>query len=372
MPLRVIRRKSTGALTIDGTIRYPDGSHRRIQLRAQSDDFAIAEEEAAALATRLLRDAWHGERRGARSFAEAAASWLTAQPRAPGDKARLGRILRALGTTSLAAIDQAAIDQVRRRVLTADASPSTVRRGIVTPIRAVMRHAWRRGWCDPPAFEIPREPEGRTRYLLPEEADRLVAAAAPHLRPLLIFLVGTGARLSEALDLQWRDLDLGIEFKGARAIFWQTKSGRRRIAEVPPRIALALAALPWRDGAVFRWETKRKGEARGGQAKRIMAYADRGRAGGGQIKSGWRGAVTRAGLDFELSPHDLRHSWASWRYALDHDLLALKREGGWASVGQVERYAHLLPQGHTEEIRRFWGFSGDLAVTAAEERRSTA
>jgi integrase len=372
MPLRVIRRKSTGALTIDGTIRYADGTRRRVQIRAQSDDPALAEEEAAALAARLLRDAWHGERRGARSFAEAAASWLNTEPRAAGDKARLGRILRAIGTRSLAEIDQAAVDRVRRRVLDASASPSTVRRGIVTPIRAVMRHAWRRGWCDPPAFEVPREPEGRTRYLLPAEAERLVAAAVPHLQPLLLFLLGTGARLSEALELQWRDLDLGIEFAGARAIFWQTKGGRRRVAAVPPRIALALAALPWRDGAVFRWETKRKGEARGGQAKRIIAYADRGRAGGGQIKTAWKGALSRAGLDAEFTPHDLRHSWASWRYALDRDLLALKREGGWASVAQVERYAHLLPQGHEREIRRFWGLPGDAGATEGRPGRSTA
>ena len=61
------------------------------------------------------------------------------------------------------------------------------------PIRAVLLRAYRRGWCDRPSFEIPRENEGRTRYLLPDEAERLIAAAAPHLQTSLILLLGEPA-----------------------------------------------------------------------------------------------------------------------------------------------------------------------------------
>ena len=78
----------------------------------------------------------------------------------------------------------------------------------------------------------------------------LIAAAASHLKPLLTFLLCTGARLSEAVYLEWRDVDL----IGARAIFWpdRTKSKRRRNVHLPPRIIAALANLPHRDGMVFR------------------------------------------------------------------------------------------------------------------------
>jgi integrase len=66
------------------------------------------------------------------------------------------------------------------------------------------------------------------------------------------------------------------------------------------------------------------------------------------------------------SPHVLRHTWATWHYAVNKDLLLLKREGGWASVAQVERYAHLMPAGYEDEIRRVWGLlgSGHAAATA--------
>ena len=343
MPLTVTRRKSTGALTIIGTV-----AGTRVRRRAQSDDPKLAAEEAAALEADLLRTAWHGERRGSRTFAEAALSYLEAAPRTESTKARVRRLLMALETARLREINQGTIACLKKAVLRPSASPSTVERGIIVPLRAILRHAHRLGWCDAPLFEIPRRPEGRTRYLLPNEAERLIAAAAPHIRPLLLFLLGTGARMSEAIELEWYDVDL----RGPRAIFWRTKTGKRRVATLPPRVVAALAALPNRDGPVFRWETTPTPK----RPSQFHTYADRGREEGGHIKRAWRGAIRRAGLDHKLTPHDLRHTWASWRYALERDLLSLKLEGGWSSVTLVERYAHLIPAGHEEEIKRFLGW----------------
>jgi hypothetical protein len=64
VPIRVIRRKDTGSLSLDGHVNV-----QRIRRCAQSDDPKLANEEAAALEAELLRTAWHGERRGARSLA---------------------------------------------------------------------------------------------------------------------------------------------------------------------------------------------------------------------------------------------------------------------------------------------------------------
>src|SRR5215472_16851014 len=105
--------------------------------------------------------------------------------------------------------------------------------------------------------------------MMPEEAERLVGAAADHLRPLVVTLLGTGMRLAEAIYLDWRDVDL----VGARLILHadRTKSRRRRVVKLPPRAVAFLAALPHREGAVFLTD---KGKP----------YADRGGQWGGQIK----------------------------------------------------------------------------------------
>jgi integrase len=196
MPLRVIPHKPTG-LTITGTV-----AGTRVRKRAESNSPKLAAEEAATIETSILRAAWHGERRGSRAFAEAVTAYLEAAPRSESTKARCRKLLLAVGTTRLADIDQGTVVRLRKQVLTPNASPATESRAIIVPLRAVLRHAHKRGWCDAPVFDIPRRPEGRTLYLLPDEAERLIAAAAPHLRPLLVFLLSTGARMSEAIELR--------------------------------------------------------------------------------------------------------------------------------------------------------------------------
>ena len=345
--LRIERRPDTGAITIIGTV-----AGQRVRKRASSDNPKLAQEEAAALETELLRTQWHGPRRGTRPFAEAVTSYLETLPRTDSTKARLNRILIAAGDVKLAAVNQQLANRIARRMLSPDASPATLKRGVITPLRAILNHAYKQGWCDPPRFEVPRDGEGRTVYLLPHEASALLAGAGPSMRVLIQLILGCGPRMSEALELDWRDVDL----QGARAMFWRTKGGKPRRAVLPPGLVATLANLSYREGRVIRRPDGRP-------------YADRERQGGGQMKTAWRATKARAGIDPELHQHDLRHTWASWHYALYRDPLKLKLEGGWGSLDQVERYVHLLPEGHEEAIRAFW-HGIELTPPTIEEQRA--
>ena len=58
------------------------------------------------------------------------------------------------------------------------------------------------------AVESIRADHAEIDFLLGDEARRYLAACAPRLyRPLAIFLTGSGCRISEALGLEWDDLD---------------------------------------------------------------------------------------------------------------------------------------------------------------------
>lgn len=354
MPLKVIRRKDRGTLQIVGQI---DG-YKFIRKAAESGELKLAQEEAALLEARLIRERLVGpDRRADRPFAEIAEAYLKFEPRHPVQVNRVLAIVRALGNVPAATVDQEAIERLRDRLLRPNPGPATMRAQIITPIRAILNFGWRRKWCDKPIFELPKLPPSETRYFLPREAAAMVAAAAPHLRPILIFLFGTGARLGETLSLDWHEVDL----INGRAIFLpeKTKTEQRRVATLPPAVVAALAALPHRVGPVFVWETNPGNQGRG---RRRSAYAER--EGGGQIVTAFRGALKRAGLDPRLHPHSTRHSWASWHYALYRDLLLLKTEGGWATTSQVERYAHLLPGGQEAAILQFWGYPAKEHYTA--------
>jgi integrase len=346
MPIRIYRRKGSPYYQLDVTV-----GGQRIRRSAQTTDRRLAREAAATLEAELFRARWHGERRGARSFAQAVLSYLQAAPRSANQQASIDRLLLAMGDLPLSKIDQQLAIELKGKILRPEAAPGTYTRAIVMPLRAILHHAHRLGWCDPPHIVAPRENPGRTLYLLPDEVDRLVEAAAPHLQPLIIFLAGAGARMSEAMELDWRDVDLA----GGRAIFWRTKGGKRRIAELSPRVVAALANLDHRSGPVFLGP--------GGHP-----YVDRERRYGGQVKTAWTTARKRVGLTPEFTPHVLRHSWASWEYAQHKDLIKLKQAGGWSSVMLVERYAHLLPSGNEDAVRAWHRFGTmDTAASGASD-----
>lgn len=339
MPLTVAIRKDTGTLWITGTVKAA-GSKRgvRVRQRAGTDNRTLAEEEAAGLEREILRNHHLGLKPLERGFAEAVKSYLRAEDRSAGTAMLVDRWLRHFRDRKLHTITQDVVDAARDKILRPGASDATWRKTVAI-LAAVMNHAARRKWCEAPSFDLPRESQGRTRFLLPAEYERLHDAAPRHLKPLLTYLICTGSRLGETLALDWSQVDLS----GRRVNVWgdQTKAGRRRVVDLPPAAVRALAGLAHREGRVF---LTHKGQI----------YHDSEGGYGGQIKSAWRTMLRRSGLA-GFTPHDLRHTWATWWYALTPDPFRLQQAGGWSSVELVARYAHLLPAGHEAEIRRIWG-----------------
>lgn len=360
MPLRVTRRAGTTLWQITGTV-----AGQRVRQSAGTAERRLAQEAATALEAKLYRAAVHGARAPV-PWDVACSSYLDAHPPRPTQAAALLRISTALGRRDIGEIDQAEVDRLCAMLCRPGAAPATLLRQVIGPVRAVLMHAARRRWCDPPLLEVPAGATGlrRTRWLTPDEFLRLRDAAAPHLRPLLTFLVCTGARLGEALALDWRAVDL----RYARVVLPETKGGERdRPVDLPPAAVAALATLTHREGRVFRPPAITRCKV---VIRQPLAYRETDGTGGGQIATAWNAACRRAGLlrdsgrlDAEgqpvmvpdASPHTLRHTWASWRYAAHRDLLRLKDEGGWSSVSLVERYAKLVPPGMVPEIRAVWG-----------------
>jgi integrase len=78
--------------------------------------------------------------------------------------------------------------------------------------------------------------------------DRDLRAELAHFQPLVFWLLSTGTRLSEAIELEWLDVNL-IE---RRAVLRNTKNGSSRGVPLHASVAVALANLPHREGRVFR------------------------------------------------------------------------------------------------------------------------
>ena len=331
MPIKLTRRHGSPYWYLRGSIRGV-----RVDESTGLVDRAAAEEVCIRRAAEIQERSIRGDS-ASRTFAEATVSYLEAG----GDGEQLPPILRIIGNDKLERVDQARIEEVARR-LHARSSAATVNRKVFTPIAAVLHHAARKKWCSKPVLARPKQPPGRIRWATHDEAERMIAAAAPHLRPLMIFLFSTGARLSEALYLDWRDVDLSR----CHVAFTDTKSGEARGVPLHPRAVAALANLQGRKGAVFRRPDGKPYEERVG--------------GGGQIKKAWAGMLKRAEIS-DFTPHDCRHTWATWHYAANRDLTALMQLGGWKSLVMVARYAHVNVSHLAPTIGRLWGVDGTPA-----------
>lgn len=313
MPLKVVKgRHGSPFLYLRGTVRG-----YRIDESAGTSSRKAAEEIRARREAELLDRSIHGHSAVA-TFASAVAGYLEL-----GGEGRYMRpLLLHFGTAKLSEIDQGAIDAAAK-IIKPGASPATINRQIHTPISAVLKHAAARKLCAYQPIARPEPPRGKTRWLTQEEAERLIEHCADHLAPLVAFMLYTGARVSEALYLDWAQLDLAR----AHVQFLDTKNGEDRGVPLHPGIVAALANIGHRTGPVF---LTHKGHP----------YEPRPNEDGGQIKTGFRAACRRARVAL-CTPHTLRHTWATWFYQEHGDLLRLMKLGGWKSMKMVERYAHV-------------------------------
>jgi site-specific recombinase XerD len=330
MSLKLVKRHGSDSWYIRGTVRG-----------VVVDESTKVADKALAESIRAKRE-WEivtrqiGGNRAVATFLEAAVLYLE-----NGGEARFVKpLVDYFKTTPLSQIGQAEVETCARR-LHPGLAPSTINRKVFTPMSAIMTHAAKRKLCDKPAFERPPQPRGRVRWITLEEADRLISCCAPHLAPLVTFMLFTGCRIGEALALDWRDVDLSR----AHASFLDTKNGDRRGTPLHPRAVAALAGLSHRTGIVFRRPDKRP-------------YAPKD-DGGGQIKRAFSGACRRAGIA-DFHPHDCRHTWATWHYAANRDLGALMALGGWRTVTMVMRYAHVNVSNLAPGVMRLGGNPGTL------------
>jgi integrase len=181
----------------------------------------------------------------------------------------------------------------------------------------------------PKRSRIEQRSTKRVKFLTSLEADRLVAAYAPHVQPIAVTLRWQGLRSGEALRADWRHVNWN-----ANSIFIpESKNGETRTVTMQPPTRRVLHRL---------WTTRGSPDAgpifltnRGKPYRDPRGYKV---PSGSPIKKAHATACRRTGIiDFHI--HDWRHHWASHCVMSDIDLETIRQEGGWKSLRMVERYA---------------------------------
>lgn len=188
-----------------------------------------------------------------------------------------------------------------------NASAATKNRQVITPVTAVFRHAAKRGKCAPlviERFETKRIVKRKTATW--EWMKAFTAVAKPKLVALALFLASTAARIGDALNLQWSDVDL----KSSTALLRDTKNGEDRLVSLLPIVREALRALPRRVGQ-----------------KRVFEFYDR-----SDVIRQIRTACKAAGIPY-IPTHGIgRRLFATTMNADGVDARTAASAGGWKTV----------------------------------------
>lgn len=189
-------------------------------------------------------------------------------------------------------------------------------------------------------------------YLDQPTSARFLAAArrvAPDHFAFLLTALRAGLRMGELLGLTWGQVDFGrgmirVSQARIRGVEGPPKSGRIREVPMASDLRATLAALPRRGRYVFCDED---GEPLTPDS----------------VKHPFRRARDAAGVDPALSPHDLRHSFASQLVATGTPLPAVQQLLGHSDIKVTMRYAHLAPSVQREGIERLaYAEAVDLTV----------
>jgi len=256
-----------------------------------------------------------------------------------GDLLQLGRFLAERHRSAIEATPADISDFLTRLAAGDDehrpASPATIHRKSAC-LRSFYRHLRREGLrdSDPTAsLSAPRRSRKLPQVLTRGEVDRLLSQPrggdpqALRDRALLELMYASGLRASEAIGLDVTDIDLDERMLRARG-----KGSKERIVPVGQAALKAVRAYLERGRASLvkdRAETHLFVNFRGGQLTRQGLY-----------KIVRRHALT-AGLADRMSPHTLRHTFATHLLAGGCDLRSVQEMLGHADVSTTQLYTHL-------------------------------
>ena len=227
-------------------------------------------------------------------------------------------------------------------------SPATRARRL-SSLRQFYRFAFTEGWStDDPGVGIagPRRARVLPKTLTIKDVDRLLEAAAENVgsdpRAARLFcivelLYATGLRVSELVSLP------RAAMRGdPRMILITGKGGRERM--VPLSAAAREAVTEW---CLHRDTAERELVEKGGRASPYL-FPSHGRSGHLTRVAVWqalKALAARAGVDpASLSPHRLRHAFATHLLANGADLRSIQALLGHADISTTEIYTHVLDE----------------------------
>lgn len=228
----------------------------------------------------------------------------------------------------------------------------------LSAIRGLYRHLVSEGVTDanaPDAIASPKAAQVLPKTMSDDEARRLIEScdttepAGVRDRAFLELLYASGARISELSSL---DLD-ALDFAQGQAKLFG-KGSKERIVPLYPE------ALRWLRTYLSEARPELAAKAKGEREWKAVFLSTRGRRmSAAALRARFERQVTVAGLDRSLTPHAMRHSYATELLSGGADMRSVQELLGHASLSTTQIYTHLSVERLKEAARLAHPRSGE-------------
>lgn len=185
---------------------------------------------------------------------------------------------------------------------------------IISAVRNLASDVWevQTNKANPIKFKL-KEPHENVKYLPDwQTAQKIIDAAADHLKPIIYTALYTGMRLGNILNLKWENITSGI-------ITVKAKDDIIISVPVIPQLAEILNAQPKTSEYVFTYKGQKIGD----------------------IKHAWHTALKKAGVKY-VNFHTLRHTAATWILKHTNNLRITQQILGHQDIKTTAKYAHVI------------------------------
>ncbi len=240
----------------------------------------------------------------------------------------------------LAAVECSALDDRLVRSMLVDLlqanSPSTVARKL-SSIRRLCRYLLRQELLtvDPMAtITTPKQEKRLPNHLTVDDMFRFLSAPDPATpdgvrdRAILEVIYSAGLRVSEAVGLDWNDIDEDLEVLRVRG-----KGNKERVVPIGGKALDALRA--------YRERIPELCPKRPADQPAVFLNRRGGRLTTRSVARAVDKYTVQSGLSSKISPHALRHSFATHLLGAGADLRAIQELLGHASLSTTQKYTHV-------------------------------
>jgi integrase len=320
MALKPSKRKDSPYYQITGSIK----GYGRVRESTGLTKLADAKIFAASL-ERQIRDALKsGE---TRTFSDA----IIAYVQHTGNRKYLNKINDIMGKTPLEEIGQDVIDRAAREAYPGYRrgkkgklrvhSKATIRRQFYVPVAYVLHHAHDLKWIPYIRVKMPKVTRPPPQWATKAWFSKLFEHSTERLKAICIFLAGTGCRISEALNLEPRDINI----LRCTAMVKTTKNGDPREVYLPAFVIEAITPFL--------------------ESSKVFPYKDR-----FEVNADLERTCAKAGIEY-LSTHKVgSHTFATNLAQMKGmDAKALTLTGRWKDPKSTYHYTHYLKREESEK-----------------------